>query len=250
MSNLRKLLLGASLALARASAAFAEPAATAQHVTVFAAASLTSAFRQIAADFEGKNPGVSVELNFGGSPTLVKQIQEGAQADAFAAADEANMQKIVDAKLAVGEPQIFARNRLTIVVQKGNPKKIASLADLAKPGLAIALGAPGVPAGRYAREAFAKAGVAVPESSQELDVKAVLQKVALGEADAGIVYVTDVAGAEVDAVAIPDEVNVVGKYPVAVLKEGTNRAGGEAFVRCVLSAEGQRVLTKAGFLLP
>ena len=219
-----------------------------KQVSVFAAASLTSAFKAIGAAFEKEHPGTKVELNVAGSPTLVRQIDDGAHADVFASADEANMKKVVDAKLAVGEPQIFAKNRLAIVVEAGNPKKIASLADLAKPGLTIALAGPGVPAGEYARAAFGKAGVAVPQASLEVDVKAVLQKVALGEADAGIVYVTDVSGPKVEAVPIPDDVNVTASYPIAVLKNGTSPELGKAFVSFVVSPDGQRFLSEAGFL--
>src|SRR6185295_1432782 len=189
-------------------------------VTVFAAASLTSAFQAIAAAYEKEHTGAKVQLNFAGSPTLVQQIRDGAPADVFASADEANVQKLVDAGEIEGAPVIFARNTLQIAVAAGNPKHVTGLSDLGKPGLVIALCGPTVPCGRYAAEAFAKAGVPVPSASQELDVKAVTTKVALGEADAGVVYVTDVraAGAKVDGVVIPEASNVVARYPIAVTK--------------------------------
>ena len=216
-------------------------------INVFAAASLTSAFQAATSEFERAHPGFKVELSFGGSPTLVQQIQQGAPADIFASADEANMQKLVDSGQIAGKVQIFARNELSIVVAPGDPKHISSLADLSKPGLTIVLCGSTVPCGRYAAEAFAKAGVAVPAASQEADVKAVLSKVALGEADAGIVYVTDVRAAQgkVEGVAIPEAQNVVGRYPIAVLKEAKNPTGAQAFVDFILSPRGQAIL--AGF---
>jgi molybdate transport system substrate-binding protein len=220
-------------------AAVAKPSGT---VTVLAAASLSAAFRMMARAFEEAHPGVKVELNFAGSQTLVQQIQQGAPADVFASADETNMQKLVASGEVAGAPQLFAHNALQIVVPAGNPKHIAGLADLAKPGLTIALCGPTVPCGRYAGEAFGRAGLAVPAASQELDVKAVVTKVALGEADAGIVYVTDVraAGSKVEGVAIPKTSSVVAHYPITVLKSAQN-------VALVLSPEGQQVLATFGF---
>lgn len=225
-------------------------AAQARTVNVFAAASLAGALQAVGSAFEKAHPDVKVQLNFAGSPTLVQQIQQGAPADVFASADEANMQKLVDGKEVAGAPQLFARNNLEIVVPPGNPKHIAALADLAKPGLTIALCGPTVPCGRYAAEAFGKAGIAVPAASQELDVKAVLSKVAMGEADAGIVYVTDVraAAGKVEGVDIPESSNVTARYPIAMLKNAPNAAAAAAFVEFVLSPEGQRLLAGFGFL--
>ena len=221
----------------------------AEAVTVFAAASLTEAFKTLGRDFEAANAGTKVEFNFAGSSTLARQILEGAPADVFASADEENMEKV---RAQVSSPQIFAGNRLAIIVSKGNPKKVASVADLGKPGLTVSLAAPVVPIGRYAREVFAKAGGAVPESSSEVDVKAVATRVAMGEADAGIVYTTDVAavGGKVEGVAIPAALNVRAKYPIATVRASKNGTGALAFVRFVLSPEGRRVLTAAGFLAP
>jgi molybdate transport system substrate-binding protein len=219
-------------------------------VTVFAAASLTASFQALAAAFEQAHAGTHVQLNVAGSPTLVQQIGDGAPADVFASADEANMQKVVEQHAVTGTPAIFTRNALEIAVAPGNPKHLAGLADLAKPGLVIALCGPTVPCGRYAAEAMTKAGATMPAASQEPDVKAVLTKVSLGEADVGIVYVTDVkaAAGKVQGVPIPEPGNVVARYPIAVLAHAPNPAGGVAFVAFVLSAEGQRVLATFGFL--
>ena len=221
-------------------------------VTVFAAASLSDAFKAIGAAFEAAHPGVTVQFNFAGSSTLVQQIREGAPADVFASADEANMQKAADAGGLGGPARIFATNRLVIAVPAGNPNHVASLADLTKGGLSLALAAPQVPAGKYAAEAFAKAGLAVPAASQEVDVRAVLNKVALHEADAGIVYVTDIraAGGKVDAIAIPDPHNVTARYPIAVLKAAASPRDAGSFVDYVVSPAGQAQLTQFGFMAP
>jgi molybdate transport system substrate-binding protein len=187
-----------------------------------------------------------VELNFGGSSTLAAQITQGAPADVFASADQPNMQKVVDAGLA-GAPATFATNRLQLVVGPGNPKGIRSLADLARPGLVVVLCAPAVPCGTYAAQALGKAGVTVHPASQEQDVKAVVTKVQLGEADAGIVYRTDVraAGAAVAGVDIPADQNVTAEYPIAELKGASPAAAG--FVDFVRSPEGQLILGGFGF---
>lgn len=233
----------------------AEPAdggkvAARTELTVFAAASLAAAFQHVAMTFERARPDMKVRLNFAGSSTLVQQIQQGAPADVFASADETNMQKLVQSGAVAGAPQLFARNRLQIIVAAGNPKAITGLADLAKPGLTIALCGPTVPCGDYAAKAFDKAGVAAPAASQELDVKAVVAKVAMGEADAGIVYVTDVraAGDTVMGVDISDSANMIARYPIAALKNAPNQAGGAAFVEFVRSPKAQRSLAEFGFL--
>jgi molybdate transport system substrate-binding protein len=233
-------------------AAGESPSGADGELTVSAAASLTAAFQVVAEAFEKAHPGLEVKANFAGSPTLVQQILEGAPVDVFASADEPNMQRLVDAGKVAGAPRVFARNRLAILVQKGNPRKIGSLADLSKPGLVVALCAPAVPAGRYAREAFVKAGVAVPEGSQELDVKAVVSRVTLGEADAGVAYVTDVraAGDRAEGIDIPDSSNVIARYPIAVLKDAPHRAPAESFVAFVLEPKGRAILEMFGFLAP
>jgi molybdate transport system substrate-binding protein len=219
-------------------------------VTVFAAASLTEAFRTIGKDFEAAHPGTTVEFNFAGSSTLARQIVEGAPADVFASADDENMKKVVDAGDVAGLPKPFVHNRLAIIVSRGNPKRIKGLADLGSPGLTISLAAPGVPVGRYAAEAFAKAKTPVPDASREADVKAVVTRVSMGEADGGVVYVTDVAagGDKVEAVPIPEGQNVVASYPIAQLKDAPNATGARDFVDYVLSPAGQRVLAGSGFL--
>ena len=248
-TRLRALVSASVLALAALAPA---ARASAAEMTVSGAASLTAAFGAIAEAFGKAQPGAVVRTNFAGSSTLVQQIREGAPVDVFASADESNMQKLVDAGDVAGAPVVFAKNRLAILVARGNPKKIAGIADLAKPGLIVSLCAPAVPAGKYAREIFARAGVAVPESSQELDVKAVVSRVVLGEADAGIVYTTDVlaAGDKVEAVAIPDALNVVARYPVAVLVHAKQPDLARAFVAYLTSPDGQSILQRFGFLPP
>jgi len=248
-STLRRTrVLAAFLGLAVAAAT----AARAETVTVFAAASLTEAFRTIGKDFETAHPGTKVEFNFAGSSTLARQIIEGAPADVFASADEENMKKVVDAGDVAGTPQPFVGNRLAIIAPRGNPKHVKALADLARPGMTVSLAAPAVPVGHYAVEAFGRAGVPVPSASNEADVKAVVTRVSMGEADAGVVYVTDAAagGDKVETIAIPDAHNVTARYPIAMLAHAPNAAGAKAFVASVLSPPGRSVLTRAGFLAP
>jgi molybdate transport system substrate-binding protein len=220
-------------------------------ITVFAAASLTAAYTTIGTDFEKSHPGTMVTFTFSGSSTLVSQIQQGAVGDIFASADQPNMQKLINAGLTAESPIVFAHNDLEIVVGKGNPKHITSLVDLARSGLVVVLCAPAVPCGRYAAQSLRKAGVTVNPASEEADVKAVLSKVALNEADAGIVYVTDVkaAGAAVEGVAIAPALNVVAEYPIVILKDSQNRALARAFVSYVLT-DGRRILARYGFINP
>jgi molybdate transport system substrate-binding protein len=220
-------------------------------ITVFAASSLTATYSAIGDEFQQAHPGTMVKFTFLGSSTLVAQIQQGAIGDVFASADQPNMQKLVDAGLIAGSPSTFAHNRLQIVVGAGNPKQIRGLSDLSRSGLLVLLCAPAVPCGRYAVQALQKAGVTVKPASQEADVKAIVSKVALGEADAGIVYVTDVkaAGAAVQGVDIPPGVNVVADYPIAVLKDSQDIPLAKAFIGYVL-ADGQRTLARYGFTSP
>ena len=231
--------------------AASSPSALSGTITVFAAASLTAAYTAIGKDFQTTHPGSIVKLSFGGSSTVVAQIQQGAIGDVLASADQPNMQKAVDSGLVAGSPSIFAHNRLEIVVGAGNPKHITGLSDLARSGLVVVLCAPAVPCGRYAIQSLQKAGVSVKPASQETDVKAVVSKVALGEADAGIVYATDVkaAGAAVQGVEIPLGQNVVADYPVAVLKDSQNAPLARAFVSYLLGA-GQPTLARYGFTGP
>ena len=221
-------------------------------ITVFAGSSLTDAFKNAGDEIAKANPDARFTFNFGSSSTLATQIINGAPADVFASADDANMQKIVDAKLTDGAAAAFVSNRLQIAVAPGNPKKIAGLADLARPEVVLVLAAPTVPAGKYALEALTKAGVIAKPVSQEVDVRAVLNKVSLGEADAGIVYVTDVksAAGRVTGVDIPEQHQVLARYPIAVVKDSKNARLARGFVDYLLSPAGQSVLAEFGFSKP
>ena len=221
-------------------------------VTVFAAASLTAAFSEIGDAFRVVNPDATVTFNFAGSSELVTQIGEGAPADVFASADSSNMAKLTDAGNNASEPVVFATNLAEIVVEEGNPKGITSVADLANEDLVVVLCAPEVPCGKYAATIFENSGVTLTPKSLEENVKAVVTKVILGEADAGIVYATDVtaAGADAEGVEIPAEINVVAEYPIAVTKEAPNAEGGRAFIDFVTSEQGQKILASYGFLAP
>ena len=221
-------------------------------VLVFAAASLGEAFKGLGEAFARAHAPASVEQSFAGSPALVAQIESGAPADVIATADPASMRKLESAGLLAAAPAVFARNRLEIVVERGNPKGVRGLADLSRADLVLVLAAVAVPAGRYAREALQGAGVRAEPRSLEENVKAVLNKVALGEADAGIVYATDVraAGDRVAGVAIPEAQNVIASYPIALVKRSAGLADARAFVAFVLSRDGQAVLARFGFLAP
>jgi len=220
-------------------------------ITVSAAASLTTPFGTIAEAFMAANPGAEVELNIDSSGTLSKQILDGAPADVFASADQATMTTLTDAGLIAGAPEVFARNQLAIVVKKGNPKGIRTLADLPTAGT-ISLCGTEVPCGRYAQEILTKAGVTIPPDvvTRGQNVKATLAAVAEGDADAGIVYVTDITGDGVEAVVIPSDANAIATYPIGVVAASTNQATAEAFMAYVLSGAGQAVLEAAGFLPP
>jgi molybdate transport system substrate-binding protein len=219
-------------------------------VSVFAAASLTDSFKALGDAYHQNHSGVTLSFNFAGSPTLVTQIEQGAQADLFASADTTNMDKLRGDGFTSGTPQVFAHNRLEIAVAPGNPKHVSSLADLARPGLIYISAGPTVPAGKYAAQAVQKAGVSVTPKSLETDVKSVVSKIELGEADAGIVYTTDVkaAAGKVDGVAIPDSYNVVATYPLAAVKNSKHTDAAGAFTAYVLSAAGQSKLESFGFL--
>lgn len=216
-------------------------------LTVFAAASLQPAFDKIGQKLQGtKN--VVTTFSYAGTQTLTTQLTQGAPADVFASADVTHMTTVGSAGLLHGESALFAHNRLEIAVAKGNPKGIHSLADLARSGLVVVLADPSVPAGKYAQQALTKAKVTVKPASYEQEVTGVLSKVALGEADAGIVYHSDVVtSGQVDGVTIPDTQNVIADYPIAVLKSTQNQTGAVAFVDFVLSTEGQSILVAAGF---
>jgi molybdate transport system substrate-binding protein len=220
-------------------------------LTVLAAASLTEAFTDARKTLEAKDPGLAITDSFAGSQQLVSQLQSGAPADVVATADQASMSTLASAGL-VDTPTVFAHNKLEIVVAPGNPKGVRGLADLARPDLVVVLEDPSVPAGKFARQALQRAGITVNPRSLELDVKSELQKVVMGEADAGIVYVTDVtaAGSKVTGVPIPDDQNVIATYPIAVVKATTHPAAARAFVDEIVSGDGQKALRARGFLGP
>jgi molybdate transport system substrate-binding protein len=219
-------------------------------ITVFAAASLTDAFGEIATAFEDANPGVSAELNFGASSSLREQILAGAPADVFASANIPNMDQVVEAGEAAGDPAVFARNRLEIVVPAGNPAGVTGLADFADDELLVGLCAEEVPCGEFGREALANAGVESPAiDTNEADVRSLLTKAESGDLDAGIVYRTDVLAARdaVEGIEIPAEDNVVADYPIAMLEASGNPEAAAAFVAYVLSDAGQTILDAHGF---
>ena len=217
---------------------------------VFAAASLTDSFKALGRSFQAAHPGTSVQFNFAGTPTLLTQIEQGASADVFASADTTNMDKLKADGFTLEAPQVFAHNKLEIVVAAGNPKGITGLADLAKPGVIYITEASTVPAGKYALQILAAASVKVTPKCLETDVKAVVSKIELGEADAGIVYVTDVkaAGSKAAGVPIPDYVNVIATYPIVAVKGTRNSNLANAFISYVQSADGQAMLQSFGFL--
>ncbi|MEV6304296.1 molybdate ABC transporter substrate-binding protein [Actinoplanes sp. NPDC051861] len=221
-------------------------------VTVFAAASLTESFTALGKQFEQAHPGTTVTFNFAGSSALATQINEGAPADVFASAAPKNMAAVTDAGNGGGTPVTFVKNQLVIATAKGNPKGITGLAALAKPDLKVALCAEAVPCGAAARTAVEAAGVKITPVTLEQDVKAALSKVKLGEVDAALVYRTDAkaAAADVDAVEFPESAKAINEYPIVVLKNAKNAAGGQAFIDYVLSPDGAKVLTEAGFQAP
>ena len=251
------VVLGALGALVGATAAGAVPAAKAKKlsgtITVSAAASLTEAFTKMGADFQKANSGTTVTFNFAASSALVQQIQGGAPADVFASADGTNMQKLVSGDQVTAEPTVFAANELTIVVKKGNPDHVKSLADLSELGT-VSLCADAVPCGKYAQQALSQAIVTIPPEkiTKGADVKATLSAVSTGDADAAIVYTTDAeaAGGSVQAVRIPAWLNVYATYPIAPIAASTNRDLADAFVKYTVSPAGQKTLAAYGFLPP
>jgi molybdate transport system substrate-binding protein len=240
------------------------PAGTTPSVTltIFTAASLADAFTELGRNYERYNPGVNVVFNFAGSQVLSQQLNQGAPADVFASANAAQMQAAVRGG-RVTSSEVLVRNRLVVVMPAGNPGHIQALPDLARPGLQIVLAAKAVPVGQYALDfldkasgdpaygATFKAEVLNNVVSYEDNVKAVLAKVALGEADAGLVYTTDVAGsdaANVKRLYIPDALNTIATYPIAVVNDTPNSYWARGFVRYVLAEDGQLILSKYGFI--
>ena len=232
-------------------------------ITVFAASSLTDAFNELAKAFHAANPKATATFNFASSSALAVQINQGAPADVFASADTVQMKVVTDAG-NVSESQLFARNLPVVVVPK-SAAVVASFQDLAKPGLKLVLASKDVPIGNYARTVFTNASAATGGisadfsarvlanlKSEETNVRAVLAKIQVGEADAGIVYATDavVAGSDVRTLPIPTQYNVVATYPIAVVKSTKQQAVARAFVAFVLSVAGQAILQKYGFVGP
>jgi molybdate transport system substrate-binding protein len=265
------LLLSTSLLAACATQGAAQPtsgipatAADTASLHVFAAASLTTAFRDIGRNFEAANPGTTISFNFAGSQQLAQQIAQGAPADVFASANQAQLDSVVaSGRIDADGARIFAHNRLVVIYPHDNPAKLATLHDLARPGIKLVLAAKEVPIGSYAFDFLAKAS-RLPEYtanysatvlanvvSYEENVKAVLGKVVLGEADAGIVYRSDVAPDSIDKLGtldIPDQLNTVADYPLAVIKDSGHARLAQAFVAYVLSPEGQKILVNYGFV--
>jgi molybdate transport system substrate-binding protein len=241
-------LLMLALAVVLAGAAACGSPAPDDPVTlrVLGASSLTKAFTRIGADFEKAHPGVKVAFAFAGSQELVAQVGQGVPADVIATADTASMDSLGD---AAPDPRVFATNELAIAVAPGNPEGITGLASLADPGLTVVMAAPEVPAGRYAREALARARVKVKPASLEPSAADVLAIVSLGEADAGVVYASDAAGAagKVEVVRVVPAENVTATYPIAVLAGTGSRFIADRFVDYVLSDTGQRTLRSYGF---
>jgi molybdate transport system substrate-binding protein len=239
----------------------AAPTVAAGPLTVFAAASLTASFTDIGKAFEAANPGAKVTFSFAGSQALRTQIEQGAKADIFASADNNNMDPLKTAGLVISTPQVFTRNRLAVIVPKANPAKVAALKDLAKAGLKLDVADASVPVGNYTLQvldkltadatygADFKTNVLARVVSKETDVKQVVSKVSLGEADAGVVYTTDAAVAldKLTVIDIPDQFNVIAVYPMAVVKGSTNAAFAQKFIDYVLSTDGQAVMKKYGF---
>jgi molybdate transport system substrate-binding protein len=229
-------------------------------LTVFAAASLTEAFTEIGKHLETAYPGLRILYNFGGSPTLRTQLEQGAPADVFVSADAVQMERAKKHGVVQGETPIFAKNRLVVIVPRDNPGKVFVFQDLAKPGLKLALATPRVPVGNYSRQALSKANAEygadfAPRAlrnvvSEEENVKQVVTKVQLGEADAGMVYVSDITSKVSKAVLmlqIPDVYNQIATYPIALTQGIRNRTAAEAFLHFVLAPEGQVILKAHNF---
>ena len=229
-----------------------ETGTAAQTLTVFAAASLKSAFTEIGDRFKASHPGVTVTFGFAGSSDLVTQIQSGAPADVFASADPKNMDKAAADDLVDGTPVNFAANTMGIAVPPQNPANIASFRDLAKPGVQVVVCALQVPCGAATQKIETATGVSLKPVSEEASVTDVLNKVISKEADAGLVYVTDVQGAgdKVEGVPFPESSEAVNVYPIAPLSASRNKEVATQFVAAVTGEEGQQVLADAGFAKP
>jgi molybdate transport system substrate-binding protein len=232
-------------------AAFATPSVSGT-VVVFAASSLKATFTTLATNFEQANPGVKIVPSYGGSDTLAAQITQGAPVDVFAAASTTTMGTVTTAGDGVGTPQVFAKNELEIAVSPSNPDHIATLEDVTKSGVKLALCAAAVPCGAAATKAFAAAKLTPHPVTLEQDVASVLTKLELGEVDAGIVYQTDVksAGSKVLGVNFAEAASAINTYPIVVVKTGKNPTAGQEFLNYVVSPAGQQILQTAGFQQP
>lgn len=226
----------------------------AKTLTVFAAASLTESFTELGKQFEGANPGVTVKFNFGASSDLAQQIVAGGPADLFAAASPATMKTVTDKGLGDGTPATFVTNELQIAVAPGNPKGIKTFADLVKPDLKVVVCAPQVPCGAAEVNVEKATGVDVKPVSEEADVKSTLAKVTSGNADAALVYVTDVIAANkakptVDGVTFPESKKAINDYPIVVIKNAAQADLARKFIELVRGDAGKKVLTAAGFVV-
>lgn len=249
---MKRMVVLALAAAALAGGCSADKPAQAQHLVVFAAASLKQTFTQIGEQFKTDNPGATVEFSFAGSADLVTQLTQGAKADVFASADTSNMDKAARAGLLAGAPVNFATNVLTIAVAPGNPKGIKTFRDLTRPGLAVVTCAPQVPCGAATKKVEDATKVTLAPVSEESSVTDVLGKVSTGQADAGLVYVTDVAGAagKVEGVAFPQSSGAVNTYPIATLNGAADADLAKKFIDTVTGETGRKVLAKAGFGSP
>lgn len=221
-------------------------------VTVFAAASLKESFEELGKQFEQEHPGTKVTFSFGGSDSLAASITGGAPADVFASASPKTMKIVTDAGDASGTPATFVRNQLEIATLPGNPDKVASLKDLTNADLKVVLCDEAVPCGAAAKKALDASKLKLTPVSYEEDVKSALNKVVLKEADAAVVYKTDVqaAGDKVEGVEFPESAEAINEYPITLIKDAPNAEAAKAFIELVQSPEGQQVLTGAGFLKP
>jgi molybdate transport system substrate-binding protein len=246
------LLAGCGGSSTGSSAAPTSAASAAQTLTVLAAASLTESFTALGKQFETDHPGVTVKFNFAGSSDLAQQIVQGAPADVFAAASDTTMKTVTDASLTAAPPTVFAKNILQIATPPGNPKGIATFADLAKPDLKVIVCAAQVPCGAAAAKIEKATNITIKPVSEESDVKSVLSKVESGDADAGLVYVTDVnsAGDKVQGVNFPEASKAVTNYPIAVLKNAPAADLAKQFEAVVTGDLGQKALEQAGFAKP
>ena len=221
-------------------------------LNVYAASSLATPFAYAGLAYEKEHPGVKVQFNLGASSDLARFVQEGAPADVYASADMANMDKVESQDLLDSQSFIFATTYLEIIVEKGNPLNISSLQDLTDPDLIFVTTNPEVPIGKYTTEVLEKAGVAITPDSLESNVKGIMLKVASGEADAGIVYHSEVIASDgqVQGVKIPTEFNIVAEFPIGIIKNSANKQEAQRFIDYLLSPEGQSLLTQYGFQTP